>query len=510
MKRSRLLISAAAIAAGCAFSGSAQAQISPCMVIGSPLPPPCIIVDLGKITEVATEIKNKKAQLDKITQQGKEYTDIQGMIGDIKLKAMPTFKIDESIAPLEQTTVGAARTEFSSALPKGEITGGERAGVNSENNALLRAAAGDGWAIAVASQFKLSSMEYDASVIAARIKCRETVKGTAAEDEYGNMRQDWQINTQARSLMLRAIAAQKEINAAKLNLDSVQAVTNRTMQTNVQDFEYKEAAAPVAAPKNTWAVNIGDIANLANKLQTLMTAKELAKSFGDSLKGARDTQAEYEETRVEAARAQAVVQNIANSDARKKNKSAASLLARADQIMSQMDRTSWDDPSKGKITETAAKRAESELDKMVKGDVNDNWDVYLQRRADAFKKEAFFRPISADAKTDEASTIAAIRDQETASGFQITDLNGIDKEIQKVQAELAAKQQALANAPADIQKKAAAITSNSTTCAGYVTNANGDVSLPCDMVQKPNGEWDWAGSGPKFKDTQGNPLPMTQ
>src|SRR3546814_9032301 len=67
-------------------------------------------------------------------------------------------------------------------------------------------------------------------------------------------------------------------------------------------------------------------------------------------------------------RAQAAVQNLANSDGSKKRVSAASLLARADSIMQSRDRTTWDDPSKRSVTEAAAKYTESQLDGMVRSE----------------------------------------------------------------------------------------------------------------------------------------------
>src|SRR3546814_12417884 len=65
------------------------------------------------------------------------------------------------------------------------------------------------------------------------------------------------------------------------------------------------------------------------------------------------------------------------------------------------DRTTWDDPSKRSVTEAAAKYTESQLDGMVSGDVRDNWSNLLIQRAEAFKQEAFFRSVNADAITSE-------------------------------------------------------------------------------------------------------------
>src|SRR3546814_4851548 len=83
---------------------------------------------------------------------------------------------------------------------------------------------------------------------------------------------------------------------------------------------------------------------------------------------------------------------------------------RADSIMQSRDRTTWDDPSKRSVTEAAAKYTESQLDGMVSGDVSDNWSNLLIQRAEAFKQEAFFRSVNADAITSEQAARKALAD----------------------------------------------------------------------------------------------------
>src|SRR3546814_6104042 len=80
----------------------------------------------------------------------------------------------------------------------------------------------------------------------------------------------------------------------------------------------------------------------------------------------------------------------------------------ADSIMQSRDRTTWDDPSKLSVTEAAAKYTESQLDGMVSGDVSDNWSNLLIQRAEAFKQEAFFRSVNADAITSEQAARKAL------------------------------------------------------------------------------------------------------
>src|SRR3546814_12748515 len=68
-------------------------------------------------------------------------------------------------------------------------------------------------------------------------------------------------------------------------------------------------------------------------------SSDLGKTLLGGIDGVRQTQAEYQQMVQAKNRAQAAVQNLANSDGSKKRVSAASLLARADSIMQSRDRT---------------------------------------------------------------------------------------------------------------------------------------------------------------------------
>src|SRR3546814_12334114 len=108
--------------------------------------------------------------------------------------------------------------------------------------------------------------------------------------------------------------------------------------------------------------------------------------------------------------AEGAVQKLGNSCGSKKRVGAASRPARADSIIQSRDRTTWDDPSNRAVTEGAAKYTESQLDGMVSGDVSDNWSNLLIQRAEAFKQEAFFRSVNADAITSEQAARKALAD----------------------------------------------------------------------------------------------------
>src|SRR3546814_9005148 len=99
--------------------------------------------------------------------------------------------------------------------------------------------------------------------------------------------------------------------------------------------------------------------------------------------------------------------------------------------MQSRDRTTWDAPSKRSVTEAAAKYTESQLDGMVSGDVSDNWSNLLIQRAEAFKQEAFFRSVNADAITSEQAARKALADYNGTIGVNAGDSAALQAAIRQ-------------------------------------------------------------------------------
>src|SRR3546814_232550 len=119
-------------------------------------------------------------------------------------------------------------------------------------------------------------------------------------------------------------------------------------------------------------------------------------------------------------------------------------------LMQSRDRTTWDDPSKRSVTETAAKYTESQLDGMVSGDVSDNWSNLLIQRAEAFKQEAFFRSVNADAITSEQAARKALADYNGTIGVNAGDSAALQAAIRQAEAKVNELSGKLSTAPADI------------------------------------------------------------
>jgi hypothetical protein len=158
-----------------------------------------------------------------------------------------------------------------------------------------------------------------------------------------------------------------------------------------------------------------------------------------------------------ANQSQSRLQSLANSEAARKRVSAATLMNRANQLMAARDQTTWDNQDKVKIAKRAAEYTEDQLDKLVSGDVSNSWSDYLMNRAEAYKQEAFFRPINEDAKALEADTRRYMRDFEQSVGFPIGDVNSIDRQIAEVNAELATLGRSLDTAPQEVRAQRDAI-----------------------------------------------------
>lgn len=452
MNRARFLAGAAVLAAACALPNAAHAVISPCMVLGSPMPPPCIVFDASKVIQHAAELKSKTEELQNIVQQAKEMTDIQGALGKVKGAVKAPFAGVTPIAPIAMITPAQASSQFAASLPApdGSVAGSGAYGAAVQTAA--RASAGDGWAIATTTKDRLVQLDLRARTIQAVAIC--SARKPAAAGDAG-LRTDWQINTRAKSLVMQTMATLKEVQAARLHEKSVKAFEKPSVGSG-KTLPRVEAPTPSIPKSEEWAPKLGAIAGLSNKLSALMLAGSLYLAYKEAISGHQQTQTEYQSVLKAAQNSEAQLQSLAAAEARRKGVSAASLLSTANQYMSR-DRTAWDDPSKSDVAKSLADAAKKQLDRMVPGDVSGQWSTLLQNRAEAYKQEAFFRPISEQASVLEKDAIASLAQYEASIGMKISDKSVLDAEIAKVQQELGAIGNSMQGAPADVIRQRDAI-----------------------------------------------------
>lgn len=458
MRKSRLLACAAAAMAGVAFPAAASAQA--CWFVGSAQPtPPCIVWDNSKVAQIAGEIREKAAELQSRKEELKQYTTIEGVMGAVGARGIPSMPSIPAIAPLAQKSFAQAGTEARGKVAKASL---DTEGNNQHRKMLaldLRAAAGDGYSIAMATKTRFSEMEKDAASIS-QLASKCSV----------DARSDWSINTQARSLMLRALAARREIDSAQVQLVSAQVMASPRMAVDVSSPVVPQGPETVDTPvpiEPLWSDGLGKIANLTTYLSALITAKDMLADFKGSLKDHQETQQEYQTVLRAANQAQANLVAFANSEGARKRVSGASLLNAATQIMSSMDRTSWDDYDKSKVATAAAKYAKNRLDGMVSGDVSSSWVSNLANRAEAYKQEAFYREFNNEAKQLQAETLATIASYGKQLGVDLNNPSALDAAIAATQSNLGTIGKQLDAAPVEIQQKRDEIYKSTMETAGF-------------------------------------------
>lgn len=467
MIRARFLAGAAVLVAACALPSAANAQFSPCMVLGSPLPPPCIVLDAGKIAQQAAELRQKAQHLQQLASQVSEMKNIQGALGAVKGVVKLPYAGVTPIAPIQPITADAAVAEITARLPKVADNSAAKAEFRKTLNSERRSTAGDGWAIAETTKSRLANLDVRARTIQAVAICSARRPAGTTND---SLRTDWQINTRAKSLVMQTMATLKEVSAARLEAKSVNIFTMDEAAA-APDLERAPAPAPIKMPGSDWATRLGQIASLSNKLSALMTAKSIVTSFKDAISGNRQTQAEYGQVLQAAQNSEAQLQRLLANEARKKRINVASLQQVANDYMSQ-DRTTWDDPSKDSVAKRMADAAEDRMDRMVSGDISNDVSDYLRNRAEAYKQEAFFRPIAEDAKAMADDTVKSMQEYSSSLGLNIQDQRILDAEIAKTQAELGQIGNSMNTAPAEIIRQRDAI---------YTSTVNGSAQAQAEM-----------------------------
>lgn len=450
--RARYLTGAAALAVACFTPTIASAQIvGPCAVFGSPLPPPCIVFDSSKVVQQAMDIKAKADELRELANKAKEMTSIQGAIGAITDKPVSMVASIEPIAPIESITSNDAISAFKSAIPAGDTSQSGRTSFTGALEEADRGASGDGWSIAQVAKGRLTNLAEEARKIQAFASCNARRKAAAGGDDNANLRTDWQIRNRAETLLFQSMALMQEVEAARLNGKAVSMLA-MDGPNSAPDMQRTEAPS---VPQNTngkWGQKLATVADYANKLAALYAAKKIMDGFLSAREGQKETQREYEQILEKARNADRELQQLAAREARRKGKSASSLIAAVNQVMSR-DRTSWDDPAKGRITESLAKSAKNRLDKMVKGDAYDSWVDAIIKRSDAYKEEAFFRPISKDSKALEDELTKWIASYEGDLGVKASNPSELQSAIAKLEADLAEAGNSMAEAPDDIKRQ---------------------------------------------------------
>ena len=376
---------------------------------------------------------------------------IQGAMGAVTDKPVSLIGAIEPIAPIAPTTSNESIAAFRSANPTSATTQSGRSTFVGGLEKADRGAAGDGWAIAQVAKGRLTNLTNEARKIQAFAACSARRKTSPNGDDNANLRTDWQIRNRASSLIFQSMALLQEVEAARLNGNAVS-----TLSTNgpnsAPDLSRSEAPGVPQSTNPEWGQKLGRVADFATKLAALYAAKKIMDGFLSAREGHKQTEREYRQVLEKARNADRELQNLAVREARKKGIAASTLLSKVNQIMAQ-DRTSWDDPAKGRITENLAKSAKSQLDRMVKGDVSNEWVDAIMKRSDTYKEEAFFRPISQDSGTLDKEIGQWIGDYEKDLGVKASDDEALMAAIADMERKLAEAGAEFESAPDDIRRQ---------------------------------------------------------
>lgn len=423
MKRNALR----SVAACSAFiiSAPALAQLGACPILQ---PPPCIVMDLSKIAQHAAVLTKRAAEIEQYVQQVKTYTDVNRALGAAGIgKLAPIAKLP-AIDPVTPESSAQISNELISALniPNDSIETREDAG--RQRKLRIRDAALHAKALADMMKLRLADLDKQAN----------DLQGESSS----SLRNDWENNSRARTLMLVAMNQYKEVVATGVSLRSLQHIPSA--MPNASGFPDPGTYTP-ATTGTGLSQQLADLQDASQKLLALKAAQQTLDSYTSSISLDRETQNQYQAMLQAAQQAQGQVQAQANATAGNKHIPASTIMATVNAYMAN-DTTTWDDPSKADSAKYWAGKAKSQLDKMVSGDVTDDWIDLLQTRAEAAKEEAFFRQTNVDAIANEASDRASLASFAAQQGV---DSASLAQQLQQAQSNLDKANAALSSASGD-------------------------------------------------------------
>ncbi|QAY80215.1 hypothetical protein [Sphingosinicella sp. BN140058] len=378
------------------------------------------MIDTSAVATTAKEIAAKKKALENAVAQVQSATDIKSALGKVGpitgQGSISIGKLPGLDAP--KVSFSEAANQLSGSLQQHPDTQDGYEAKEADDRLRQRAAAGDAFGVAQAMK---AQVEAGTILAAKHLACMS--RPPIAKGEDAGVRESLYHRAQISSLVTKAMIDLQTLQSYRSNLHAMDALaaTDASGPAPLQRTEASEVQPAADAAGLKANIDFGKLVNAATKLVALKQALGVMQSLRSGQKSVRDTQAMYQQMVQAKATSQAAVASLATQEARRKGVSAASLMQAANMVMQANDRTTWDDPSKKKITEAAAKAAERRLDAMVNGDVSDGWSKLLQQRAEAFKQEAFFAGFNNDAVGIEASTVQAISDFDEALGVKASD-----------------------------------------------------------------------------------------
>lgn len=447
-----------AILLASAGAATPAAAVSPCLKIGSPMPPPCLVVDTKKILEHINTIKNAKERLENLTRISENLADINKIMGAKAQSDGKPVKAWVPLAPGEEISFAKAANEMAAVMPQtSELTASEN---DTQRAAMIiaeRAASGDGWSISYAMKERLVGMNNDGTLLAkAMTQCSTT------------LRRDWQINTHAKLLYLRSLVALRELRQAEALQDAIGTV-NYEPTKQMETHGRAEPGNYEPQYGRDDALILAQIAMFTVKLLALRNGQEAANIFTGTIREIDNTRIEYEGLEQIARETDRALAAQAAQTASRTGRDPKTLLEIVNRVMAQYDRTTWDTPEKEVIARRAADMAVNQLEKYLRTDVSDNWVKLLMARAEAYKQAAFFKEYAASSEQYKQATIEAQKAYSAGLETDISDAKAMAAKIAQLEAEIAALKASLATASPEVQKRAQDIMQQLMIASGSVS-----------------------------------------
>jgi hypothetical protein len=266
---------AGSLGAGILAPQEASAQIvSPCMILGSPMPPPCITMDYKRLADIASkraqDVQKVKAKVEEV----KGWANTQTIMGKInEALNTPSLVGKQMFQGLPQSVDGAsATTTFAQAkagtvkfFSEGDASSDTVTDIVNKRNKATRETSVDGLALAYQKGAVLQSTVDDAK----RIK--------AAACKSVDLRTDWAVNSEAKRALAQARATQNYLWQQYLQIYSTTQVARMPVNQGTASLPASTATGGAAAPADN-----GDMARLQRIAALALEAESIINLLGTS------------------------------------------------------------------------------------------------------------------------------------------------------------------------------------------------------------------------------------
>lgn len=263
------------LGAGLLVAQEASAQIvSPCMIIGSPMPPPCIVMDYKKISDAATKYAQEAQKVKAKFEEVKGWTDTQKIMGKInEALNTPTLVGKQVYQGMPQSVDGVgATTTFAQAksgtvkfFGEGDASSDTVTGIVNTRNKAMRETSVDGLALAYQKGAVLQAATDDAK----RIKM--------AACKSVDLRTDWAVNSEAKRALTQARTTQNYLWQQYLQIYSTTQVARMPVNQGTASLPASTATGGAVAPADN-----GDMARLQRIAALALEAESIINLLGTS------------------------------------------------------------------------------------------------------------------------------------------------------------------------------------------------------------------------------------